>query len=71
VIFVAIGRVFLTPFPDGILVEVGIEHIIGGGIVLAVALREAVRLEMIRSSEFGSITELKEREDESRNETSA
>jgi len=71
VIFVAVGRVFLTPFPDGILVEVGIEHIIGGGIVLAVALREAVRLEMIRSSEFGSITELEERKDESRNETSA
>lgn len=50
VVLTAVARLFLTPFPTGILLEVGIEHVLGGGLIVGLALIEGYHIETIRPS---------------------
>lgn len=53
VFLAAIGRFFLTPLPEGILVHVLGVHLLAGGGVIALAVWELSRLESIQPSETG------------------
>lgn len=52
VILAGIGRLFLTPFPEGILTQVGVEHVLVGGFLVALATWEVYKFERIRPSEL-------------------
>jgi hypothetical protein len=48
VLLATVARLFLTPFPDGILVRIGPLHVLGAILVLALGAREAYQIEAIR-----------------------
>jgi len=50
VVLAGIGRVFLTPLPEGILTQVGWRHLAIGGLVVVLAGWEAYEIESIRPS---------------------
>lgn len=54
----AIARLFLTPLEGGILLPVGIGHVVSGVFILAIALREAVQLETMRPANFDRMSSI-------------
>ncbi|MFC7135297.1 MULTISPECIES: poly-gamma-glutamate biosynthesis protein PgsC/CapC [Salinibaculum] len=63
VVLSGVARLFLTPFPDGMLVQIGIEHLLGGALIVGLALLEGYHLEAIRPSDLDSISAIWEAED--------
>jgi hypothetical protein len=55
VILAGIGRVFLSPFPNGLLTQVGVEHLLVGGFIVALAAWEGYQFERIRPSELDGV----------------
>lgn len=47
----AIGRLLVTPLPDGLFGRVGIGHLLVGALLVGLAIREVYRLESIRPTE--------------------
>lgn len=52
VVLAAVGRVFVTPLDAGILHDIGVIHLLGGGFILALTAWEIYQFERIRPSEF-------------------
>lgn len=58
VFLAGVARVFLTPLPGGILGRVGVENVLAGGFIFALAVRELYRLERIRPSDFDGVSSM-------------
>jgi hypothetical protein len=63
VILAGIGRVFLTPLPEGILTQIGSGHLLVGGLRVLPAAWEAYQLEKFRPSELTRVPTVWDAED--------